>query len=77
MNCHQHASNNMLLGAPKGMKNCISVPATMTTEPEVIIATFWRPTKEELKTLNAGGSVVLHVWGTAHPPVAIGVVDHE
>lgn len=77
MNFHQHSTNNMLLGAPPGMDNCDSLPATMTTEPEIIIASFWRPTEEELALLNKGGSVVLHVWGTAHPPVALGVVPHE
>jgi len=77
MKFHQHSTNNMLLGAPPGMQNCDTMPATMTTEPEVIIASFWRPTEEELQVLNAGGSVVLHIFGTAHPPVALGVTPHE
>lgn len=77
MKFHQHSTNNMLLGAPPGMQNCDTLPATMTTEPEVIIASFWRPTEEELQVLNAGGSVVLHIFGTAHPPVALGVASHE
>lgn len=77
MKFHQHSTNNMMLGPPPGMTNCDKLPATMMTEPEVTIATFWRPTEEELEVIKRGGSVVLYVWGTAHPPVALGVVPHE
>lgn len=77
MNFHQHSTNNMRLGSPPGMANCDSLPATMMTEPDVTIASFWRPTPEELATLNRGGSVVLYVFGTAHPPVALTAVEKE
>lgn len=77
MKFHQHSTNNMLLGAPPGMQNCDTVPATMMTEPEPMIATFWRPTDSELEILKNRGSVVLYVWGTAHPPVALGAALHE
>lgn len=33
----------------------------------------WKPSAEELATLNSGGVVVLHVFGTQHPPVWVGV----
>ncbi len=78
MNFHQHSSNNMLLGKPKDMPTCETLPATMMIDEEttqVTIASFWRPTPEELKLLNDGGSVVLYIFGTFHPPVAIGVID--
>lgn len=77
MKFHQHSTNNMLLGAPHGMDNCDSLPATMMTEPEPMIASFWRPTESELKILNEGGSVILYVFGTAHPPVALGAALRE
>lgn len=37
--------------------------------------TSWEPTPEELNALNAGGSVVLRVLGTVHPPVLIYVEE--
>ncbi len=77
MNFHQHSSNNMLLGKPPDSKNVETMPATMWVgdDGSVTVASFWRPEPEELAMLNAGGSVVLYVWGTMHPPVAIGVVN--
>jgi hypothetical protein len=76
MKCVSHSSNNMLLGAPKDMPNCETVPATMMTdapEGQVIITTFWQPTPEELELINEGKKITLYVWGISHPPVAIGV----
>lgn len=37
-----------------------------------ICQSAWRPSKEELAILNAGGTVILSIWG-GQPPVAIGV----
>ncbi|EPR09898.1 hypothetical protein M527_07175 [Sphingobium indicum IP26] len=34
---------------------------------------LWKPSAEDLATLNAGGTVALYVLGHGHPPVAIGV----
>jgi hypothetical protein len=34
---------------------------------------LWTPTKDELDALIKGGSVRLHVYGTAHPPVWVDV----
>lgn len=76
MKFHQHSSNNMLLGKPHGSTNVETMPATMwvdETTGQATVASFWRPDAEELKALNAGGSVVLYVFGTVHPPVSIGV----
>lgn len=74
MRCHQHASNNMLLGS-NGIPNCDTVPATMVLDEDgsCRVLTFWRPTAEELTKLNQGQSVCLHVVGRFHPPVAITV----
>ena len=80
MKVHQHGTTNMLLTAPENLKNCDTVPATMVIDNEVPgegygvrVLTYWRPTEEELKLLNAGCSVCLHVYGGTHPPVAITV----
>lgn len=76
MKFHQHSSNNMLLGKPPGSTNVETMPATMwvAEDGSATVASFWRPDAEELQTLIKGGSVVLYVHGTIHPPVAIGVV---
>lgn len=76
MRFHQHSTNNMILAAPAGSKDVDDMPATlMAVGPEqtVLMASFWRPTPEELAELNKGGSVVLYVQGQFHPPVSIGV----
>lgn len=77
MKFHQHSSNNMLLGKPEDSQNIETMPATMWVgdDGSVTVASFWRPEPAELAMLNAGGSVVLYVWGTMHPPVAIGTVN--
>lgn len=77
MKFHQHSSNNMLLGKPPGSTNVETMPATMWVDEasgQPTVASFWRPDAEELEALIKGGSVVLYVHGTMHPPVAIGVV---
>lgn len=37
------------------------------------MVTAWEPTPQELAALNAGAPVLLHVVGTAHPPVRVEV----
>lgn len=40
-----------------------------------VMASAWVPSKEELKKLNAGASVILYVMGRVHPPVSVQVSD--
>lgn len=77
MRVHQHRSNNMILKSPDGMVNCDTVPATLVFDSptETRVLTFWRPTQEELDALNKGHSVCMHVFGRAHPPVALTVEE--
>ena len=35
--------------------------------------TVWKPSPEDLNSLNEGAHVLLHVWGANHPPVAMSV----
>lgn len=35
----------------------------------------WYPTVEEIALMIAGGPVILSVWGSSHPPVAITVEE--
>lgn len=76
MNRTQHPSNNAVLGAPIGWDQkdlpCGALPITRTMcEGKPAVASFWKPTAEELAALNAGGSVVLWVIGETMPPVAL------
>lgn len=75
MNPTQHLSNNGVLGAPPGwdqtQTTCHALPITraINADREPLVLSFWRPTAEELHTLNAGGLVALHVYGLTMPPV--------
>lgn len=80
MNKTQHKSNNRVLGAPKDWDQddlpCDALPVTDVLLGGVpAVASYWRPTAEELKTLNNGGLVVLYVAARTMPPVAIGVTS--
>lgn len=39
-----------------------------------VMVSLWKPDAEELRVLNAGGGVQLHVFGNVHPPVAVNTV---
>ena len=78
MNRHEHPSNNAVLGAPKGWDQaalpCGALPVTRTeAEGQPCIASYWKPTAEELAALNAGGLVALWVIGATMPPVSLQV----
>lgn len=78
MRATQHPSNNLVLGAPNGWDQkegeCSALAVTKTEwmgKPSMI--SFWLPSKEELRLLNAGKPVMLWICSEAHPPVAITV----
>ena len=80
MNCIQHKSNDFVLTAPEGMENCKPIPATRQLLKESeddegvpAIITFWKPDENEMRMLLSGGCVMLYVFGTVHPPVAVEV----
>lgn len=80
MNKTQHKSNNRVLGAPNGWdQNAVECGALPITDCDFegvpAVASYWRPTAEELKALNDGGLVVLFVLGRTMPPVAIDVTN--
>jgi hypothetical protein len=73
-----HSTNNDVLGAPAGWdQKDLPVDALPITRTEVngvpAVASFWKPTAEELAALNAGGSVSLWVLGETMPPVSLEV----
>ena len=46
--------------------------ADLEIEGHAIMQSIWEPSPAELAELNAGGFVVLTVWGRGHPPVHVG-----
>lgn len=78
MNRHQHPSNNAVLGAPPGMpfEECNALPITRVVWQDTGghgVVSYWMPTPDELRRLNAGQAVRLTVLGQTHPPLALGV----
>lgn len=74
----QHPSNNRVLGAPAGVpiEECRALFITDTAMNGAhAIASFWKPSPEELALLNAGKPVVLIVQGYTHPPLFVGVEE--
>lgn len=61
-----------LLGPPREAQRgtCGALPVRREEHPHwgMCYVSYWRPTKEELEILNAGGHVRLMVGGS-HPPV--------
>ena len=73
-----HPTTNMLLGKPAdgSMPECKTLPATYLMDEHagfLGIASFWKPSPEELAALNAGQTVKLMIFSQSHPPVWVGV----
>ena len=77
MNRHHHATNNDVLGAPPGVpiEECKALPITRVRWADGVdgVASFWLPSSEEMRLLNAGKAVRISVIGRTHPPIYIGV----
>ena len=77
----QHPTNNHTFGAPVGHNHealpCETLSVTVGRDDSgmPVMASFWQPTPEELESLNAGRPVILYVYGSGHPIVAVGVED--
>lgn len=42
-----------------------------------LVRSFWKPSEEELRLLNDGGSVMLEIWGVTHSPLWIEAVPDK
>lgn len=78
MDCTQHPTNNLVLGAPADWDQttmpCDALPVTQTEiDGQTVMVSFWRPNAEELAALNAGATVSVWLYGGLHPPVSVGV----
>lgn len=50
-----------------------NVDPLMVFDRDGQMISVWRPTTEQLKALQEGAFVLLHVWGARHPPVLLSV----
>lgn len=77
MNRHQHTSNNAVLGAPQGMSidECNALPITRLrySDGTDAVASYWKPTPQELELIASGMPIRLIVLGATHPPLILGV----
>ena len=80
MRITQHPSNNFTLGAPEGWdQGELPVDALPVTCGDVsgvpVMVSFWLPEPEEIAAMAAGQPVMLHIFGTVHPIVALAVEE--
>jgi hypothetical protein len=63
----------LILGPPPGTPrgSCGALPVIQF--PQGVMASFWRPTPEDLIMLNNGAHVRLDVFSHTHPPVALSI----
>lgn len=79
----RHPRTTRYLGAPVGWEpetqgDCSHLAiADIPTQAGPAMDSLWEPTPEELRQLNEGGSVCLTVFGVAHPPVGLSVVERR
>lgn len=73
----QHPSNNNVLEPPKNKPSDFDVGALPVTLAEIdgrkAIVSFWKPDADEMRNLLKGKPVMLIVYDTRHPVVAMGV----
>lgn len=70
----------MLIGAIEGANCLMRGNGADVADLRVIntgdcFISAWLPTPEELAALNAGAAVHLHIYGSSHPPVYVGVAQ--
>lgn len=77
----QHESCNDVLHSPSGVSHdeCGNLPITRCSDGagKQMVASFWKPTADELKHLNSGLPVTVVIWGRTHPPIMVGVAGNK
>lgn len=69
-------NSNFCYTAPEGMDNCQDLHVRVTEEQGIrIITSAWFPTPDELKRMQAGQPIYLHVYGSGHPVVSMSVPE--
>ncbi len=73
----KHHTNNHSFSVPSDWDldtPCETLGVTVIKEGDALsLHSFWQPDEDEIKLLAAGHPVILTVYGTGHPVVALGV----
>lgn len=81
MDFFKHRNCNHSFGPPPGVSgdDCGTLHVHSHNSPGYgpCHTSFWRPTANELATLNDGGSVALTVYGRGHPMVSLAARTRE
>ena len=79
MDFYQSKHCNSVLAAPPGVsiEECRALPVRRAVydNGQPVVQSFWKPSAEELKQLQEGGSIVFTAWGYNHPPISLGVLE--
>lgn len=63
---------------PETDGECAPLPVfAEVVDGHMVMTSAWKPSAEELEQLNKGAAVALVIYGTIHPPVALGVFPAE
>lgn len=66
---------NAKLQPPPDLPGCVELPVWIdTTCKPPMIQSEWELDEDERAAIAAGSRIVLTIWGSRHPPVAVGVV---
>jgi len=72
-----HSKANRVLGAGSN-PNTVDLAIRDEVQDGIrYVVSYWVPTTDELKLLNAGGSVALWIMGSAMPPAWVGAEQHD
>lgn len=64
---------NLKLTAPAGKEAEVDTLIAFKNEAARSIVSAWKPDADDLKMLNDGGHVLLHIYSSEHPPVQLTV----
>lgn len=68
--------SNFVYKAPEGVDNCNDLHVRVEEQDGVrVMTSAWMPTPDELRRLNAGEPIHLHIYGSGHPVVALSVAN--
>lgn len=81
MNFIKHPSCNHHFGPPPGISgnDCGTLPVKRWRDPSFgqVLTSFWRPSAQELATLNAGGSIAINLYTNVQPMMSTQVYQKE
>ena len=73
-----HPLCNIVYNPAEGTEHFVAplpVVQQVLDDGSILLSSMWKPSASELEFMNAGGLVMLNVFGSSHPPVSIAVVD--